>query len=220
MDSNPKPSLWLGQPLHYLALAALLSLTWFLWVKIGRPFPFLFWLAISVPIVHQIFVWLTWRMKLKSKAESKALGFKAYLIIFFFLLIARPITIFLLAWADRDTIGLDTFTRMIISVVFFVPAIYTMYSVKKYFGFVRAAGADHFEDKYRSMPLIKKGMFKYSDNSMYVFGFLMFWGISIAFDSKAGLLASLFAHAYIWIHYFATEKPDMDYLYGEQKRNN
>ena len=214
MDSNHPPNLWSGQLVHLSALALLLPLTGFLWVKIGSPFPFLFWLTIGVPILHQVFVWLTWRMELKSQAVSNSMGFKAYLVVFFVLLIGRPIAFLFLAWADRETLGLDIVPRIIISLAFLVPAIYTMYSVKKYFGFLRAAGADHFEEKYRSMPLVKKGMFKYSSNSMYVFGFLMFWGITIAFDSKASLLARAFGHVYIWVHYFATEKPDMKYLYG------
>lgn len=215
MSSQPPPSLWSGQLLHFVALTSLLLLTWFLWVKIGQPFPILFWLAISVPIAHQVFVWITWRMELKSKAISNSIGFTSYLIIFFVLLIGRPIVLLLLAWADSESLGLGLVPRIIVSLVLFVPSMYTMFSVKKYFGFLRASGGDHFDLKYRNMPLVKKGIFKYSGNSMYVFGFLMFWGIAIAFDSKAAILASAFCHVYIWIHYFATEKPDMDYLYSD-----
>jgi protein-S-isoprenylcysteine O-methyltransferase Ste14 len=216
MDKNPSPSLWSGQFLHLVALVVLLGLTWVLWTKIVRPFPFLFWLSISVPIAHQVFVWVTWRIELKSQAVTNSIGIKMYLVIFFILLISRPIAFLLLAWADRESLGLDIIARTIISAAFLLPAVYTMYSVKNYFGFVRAAGADHFDEKYRKMPLVKKGMFKYSTNSMYVFGFLMFWGFAIAFDSKAALLAGAFGHAYIWVHYLATEKPDMNYLYGER----
>ena len=32
--------------------------------------------------------------------------------------------------------------------------------------------------------------------------------------SSSALLVAAFSHVYIWIHYFATEKPDMQYLYG------
>lgn len=213
MNKHQPPSLWSGQLLHFLTLAMLLGLTWFLWTKLGGPLPFLFWLTISVPIAHQVFVWATWRIELRSQAVSNLMGFRTYKVIFFVLLIGRPVAFLFLAWADRASFGLETVPRAIISIALLLPAMYTMYSVKKYFGFLRAAGADHFDIKYRDMPLVKKGMFKYSSNSMYVFGFLMFWGIAIAFDSKAALLASAFSHAYIWVHYFATEKPDMNYLY-------
>jgi len=213
MDNNYPPNVWSGQLLHFLALAVLLSLTWFFWIEIGRPFPFLFWLTISIPIVHQVFVWLTWRMELNSKVVTNSIGFNTYLIIFFLLLIARPITFIFLAWADYGSLGFDIAVRIIISLALLLPALYTMYSIKKYFGFIRAAGADHFSEEYHTMPLVKKGIFKYSSNSMYVFGFLIFWAIAIAFDSKVALLASAFGHAYIWVHYYATEKPDMDHLY-------
>jgi len=118
--------LWSGQLLHFLALAVLLSLTWFLWIKIGRPFPSLFWLTISVPIVHQIFVWLTWRMELKSQAVSNSMGFKTYLVIFFLLLIGRPLTLFLLARIDQGSLGMENLPRTIISVALFVPAMYIL----------------------------------------------------------------------------------------------
>lgn len=216
MDKNPSLNLWSGQLVHLVALIVLLVMTWFVWIKIGSPFPFLFWLTISVPIAHQVYVWLTWRIELKSQAVTNSIGMKIYLVIFFILLISRPITFLFLAWADRESLGLEMVLRTIISMAFLLPAIYAMYSVIKFFGFVRAAGADHFDEKYRNMPLVKKGMFKYSSNSMYVFAFLMFWGIAIAFDSKAALLAGAFSHAYIWVHYWATEKPDMTYLYGER----
>lgn len=94
---------------------------------------------------------------------------------------------------------------------------YTMLSIKKLFGFRRAAGADHFKSEYRTMPLVKKGIFQYTDNAMYVFGFFIFWAMSIGFNSSAALLVSGFSHISIWIHYYATEKPDMEYLYGKSE---
>ncbi len=38
--------------------------------------------------------------------------------------------------------------------------------------------------------------------------------VAPAFNSAAALTVAAFSHAYIWVHYFATEKPDMDFLYG------
>ena len=40
----------------------------------------------------------------------------------------------------------------ILAKVIFVPGAYTMYSVKKYFGFLRAAGADHFDQNIEICP--------------------------------------------------------------------
>ena len=50
-----------------------------------------------------------------------------------------------------------------------------MYSVVHYFGIDRAYGIDHFEPElYRNKTFVKQGMFKYTDNAMYKFGFLDF----------------------------------------------
>ena len=37
-------------------------------------------------------------------------------------------------------------------------------------------------------------------------------------SSQAALLAAAFNHAYIWVHYFCTELPDMKRIYGDQLR--
>jgi len=188
-----------------------------LWEKIGKPFPFLFWITISIPIIHQLYVWVTWRLELRSKTVSRVIGFRPYLVIFFILLIGRLVPFLMLCWANRESLGLEILPRLVLSILLLLPALYTMYSVKTYFGFTRAAGADHFELAYRNLPIVKRGIFKFSSNSMYVFGFMMFWAMAITFDAKAALLASAFGHIYIWIHYFSVEKPDMNYLYDSQK---
>jgi protein-S-isoprenylcysteine O-methyltransferase Ste14 len=64
------------------------------------------------------------------------------------------------------------------------------------------------------MPLVNEGIFRYTRNGMYGPGFLVFWGMAVACDSTGALLAAAFAHAYIWVHHLATEKPDMDAIYG------
>jgi protein-S-isoprenylcysteine O-methyltransferase Ste14 len=103
-------------------------------------------------------------------------------------------------------------------VVLAVPGIWAGYSAKRYFGMVRATGADHFDAKYREMPLVREGIFRFTSNAMYLYAFLLFWAVAVGFDSSATLLAAAFAHAYIWVHYFATEKPDMDAIYGQGAR--
>ncbi|MBW1863973.1 MAG: hypothetical protein JRJ02_16685 [Deltaproteobacteria bacterium] len=89
-----------------------------------------------------------------------------------------------------------------------------MYSAKRYFGMVRAAGADHFDPRYRDMPFVKEGIFRFTSNGMYLYAFLLFWAIAIGFNSITALTVAAFSHAYIWVHFYATEKPDMDFLYS------
>ena len=40
------------------------------------------------------------------------------------------------------------------------------------------------------------------------------WGIALFAGSLAALAAALFQHAYIWVHYYCTEAPDMALIYG------
>lgn len=89
-----------------------------------------------------------------------------------------------------------------------------MYSVARYFGLGRATGLDHFDLSYRTMPLVKKGIFKYSSNAMYTFAIPVFWSFGLLAGSEGALLLALFNHLFIWVHYYCTEKPDMDYIYG------
>ncbi len=49
---------------------------------------------------------------------------------------------------------------------------------------------------------------------MYAFVFLGLWGIAIIGRSQAALAVALFQHAYIWVHWYCTEQPDLVVLYG------
>jgi protein-S-isoprenylcysteine O-methyltransferase Ste14 len=95
-----------------------------------------------------------------------------------------------------------------------VPVLYLLYSVGRYFTFERAFGADHFDPAVRMLPLVRAGIFRFTPNAMYVFGFLLLWIPALWWGSAAGLAAAIFNHAYIWVHYVATERPDLRRLYG------
>lgn len=104
--------------------------------------------------------------------------------------------------------------RIVVAALLAVPSLYLFYSVARYFGFIRAAGADHFDPGYRSMPLVRDGIFRYSRNSMYVYGLLVLWIPGIIAAAPAAILVAAFQHAYIWVHYYCTELPDMRRIYG------
>jgi hypothetical protein len=107
-----------------------------------------------------------------------------------------------------------------LGLLLFIPFAYTMYSVFNYFGIDRAYGIDHFDPSYRNKPFVKQGMFKYTDNAMYKFGFLILWAIALAFLSKAALLVAAFSHVYIWVHYYFTELPDTQHIYGSRSKES
>jgi hypothetical protein len=214
-NSRALSLIWVGQPMHFISLTGLIVITAMAWSYMGRPFPIAFWTAVALPIVHQVFVWLAWRLELRCAGTSGSLGFHGYLVVFFVLFFARFLSLGFLAWVDRGSMNLSPITTIILTVLFCLPGLYAGYSVGRYFGMARAAGADHFDSYYRDLPLVKEGIFRFTKNGMYLYAFLLFWAIAIGFNSTAALAVAVFSHVYIWVHYFATEKPDMVYLYGE-----
>lgn len=177
------------------------------------------WLAIAllIPIAHQVFVWFAWRSELCWAAMTSWQGTRAfplYQVGFFVLFLGRPTTLILLAVADHDSFVLPVSTRILVCLFLSLPAGYTVYSVVRYFGLSRATGADHFDESTRQLPLVTQGIFRYSRNPMYTFGFFTFWIIAIAAASWSALVVAAFSHAYIWVHYLGTERPDMRLIYG------
>lgn len=218
MKSTRKPpTLWTGQLLHFVSLIAILTLVWYGWDRLTRPFPIAFWSAIAVPVVHHVYVWLAWRLELKSRFISRTIGFRGYMVGFFLLFAGRFLSLMTIAWLDRSSLGLHLLPQTLLAVILGLLGLYAMYSVVRYFGFERAAGADHFDPQYRALPLVKEGIFRFTNNGMYLFAFLLFWAVALVFNSIAALIVAAFSHAYIWIHFYATEKPDMAFLYDSVK---
>lgn len=179
------------------------------------------YIAIASPIIHQVYVFICWYLELYHQSITKTFGksgFTYYKIGFAILIISRPISIALLAISNANTLDVYPVFSYLVAIILLIPSVYLFYSVKKYFGMDRAFGIDHFEpEKAKSYPLIKKGIYKYTSNGMYVYGFFMLWVIAILFRSRAALLIAAFNHLYIWVHYFYTEKPDMDYIYCKKE---
>ena len=136
-------------------------------------------------------------------------------MFFIVFLLARPIAIIILAISNANSYALNVPLRIIIAVIFIIPVVYLLHSIMKFFGFKRAMGIDHFDPSYKDLPMVTEGIFKYTSNAMYVFGFLVMWLPGFIWASKAALLSAAFSHLYIWVHYFTVEKPDMKVIYGE-----
>jgi len=178
-----------------------------------------FLLALVVPVVHQVYVLLCWRAELLHQAISRrwgGRGFRYYRVGFAILILLRPVSILLLAVANARTLDLGWQEALLISLLLFAPAAWLFYSVRRYFGIDRAFGIDHFQPQtYRHAPMVKKGIFRYTSNGMYWFGFLALWIPGVLLRSEAALVAALFNHLYIWVHFYFTELPDMKFIYGE-----
>ena len=177
---------------------------------------FWFWLSIGIVIIHQLYVWFIWRTELHLKLISKWFGKRAFLVwtIFFnILFVSRFLFVFILAYANRGTWNVNPVLGWVLTIIILIPAIYTFYSIKKYFTFKRALGIDHFDPSCRQLGLVRKGIFKYTSNAMYVFGVMIVWIPALIFASKAALISALFNHAYLWVHYYTSELPDMKRIY-------
>ena len=216
------------QWLHAVLLAVLLAgMAWasghegmqagMLW---GISTPAWLWLAVALAVTHQVYVWFCWRMQLHASLLTRvfgALGFPLYAVVFSILLISRVVVIFILALANRDTLAVDLTVLRILAMIALIPAVYLIYSVQRYFTFTRACGIDHFDASYRSLPFVRSGIFRFTRNGMYTFGMLLLWVPALWYASRAALCMALFSHIYIWVHYYATELPDIKRIYGEDR---
>jgi hypothetical protein len=182
-----------------------------------------FALCLGVAVIHQVYVWIAWRAQLGWKVFTRVFGegdFAAYNAVFFPLLVLRAVLVAAISVADARSLRLPTGLALGLGALLSVPALYTGWSVGRYFGFARAAGGDHFRRRFREMPLVHQAAFAWTPNAMYTLAFLGLWSIALLTRSHAGLVAALFQHAYIWVHYLCTEEPDMELLYGSRRTSN
>jgi len=134
-------------------------------------------------------------------------------LFFLPLLIARPILQIGLSISNRGTLPISPLTACLFGFILLIPAVYALHSAVHYFGLVRAIGGDHFRESYRHLPFVKQGAYRWSDNAMYGLVFLGLWSIALFTRSQAALGMALFQHAYIWVHMYCTEEPDMNWIY-------
>ncbi|MCR9136538.1 MAG: phosphatidylethanolamine N-methyltransferase family protein [Alphaproteobacteria bacterium] len=221
------PLVFEGQLTHAACLAALLAVA--IWAAgrgnamdgafLGMSTLVWFVLLLADAIVHQIFVWIAWRLELHGKLLTRWFGdteraFRFYAVLFAVLFAARFVIVTVLAVANRGTLDLAPWLGLLIAAIIAVPAAYLFYSVKTYFSFRRAFGIDHFDPEARTWPMVREGIFRFTSNGMYVFGIGALWIPALALQSQAALIGAAFSHAYIWVHYFTVEKPDMRRIYA------
>lgn len=200
----------------YLAVPALDGSTW-----LGISDSSWFYAALIVAIVHQVVGWFVFRTQLVFALFSRLFGKYDMMVwgsIFFPLLLLRVILLIALGLADAGSLGSLRGIQIVLGLTLLLPALYTGWSIGQYFGVPRALGGDHFRSSYRELPLVREGAFKYSSNAMYTFAFLALWAIALLTGSRAALAGALFQHAYIWVHMYCTEAPDMRVIYGRQNQ--
>lgn len=99
-----------------------------------------FWLAIAIPVIHQVYVWLIWRFELYKGSFTKRYGlklsFKIYAIGFSLLFGSRLIAIIILAYSNKGTLHINPIFSYVLALLITPLVIYLFYSVKKYFTIV------------------------------------------------------------------------------------
>jgi Phospholipid methyltransferase len=176
------------------------------------------YLAIAAGIFHQSMVAVVWRLQLHFALMTRLFGANALKVwgaMFLPFLFLRPILVIMAGIADANSLGGSRNFNLLVGALLVVLAGWGANSVIRYFTIPRALGGDHFEDKYLNMPMVNKGAFKYSPNAMYGIVFMGFWGIALLTNSWNALVLALFQHAYIWVHMYCTEDPDMQVLYKD-----
>lgn len=174
--------------------------------------------AIVVALFHQSMVAVVFRLQLHLNIMVRMFGdnaLKIWGVMFLPYLLARPLLLLMAGLADTGSLGGSRSLQLIVGTLLMLPAIWGMHSVIKYFTINRALGGDHFYDKYANMPMVTEGIFKYSSNAMYSFVFLGLWGIALLTGSWNALVLALFNQAYIWVHMYCTEDPDMRIIYAK-----
>ena len=176
-------------------------------------------LLIGIVVIHQVLVWLVFRGQICYSTFTRMFGradLTVWGILFFPFLIARPLVLLGVGLSDCNSLGISRPLEIGVGVVLLIPVVYTLWSVGRYFGVERALGGDHFREKYGHMPMVREGAFKYNSNAMYSYVFLGLWAIALFCGSRAALGLALFQHAYIWVHVYCTENPDIEILYGPE----
>ncbi len=229
--SNEKPEVstnhfFVGQFQHLLLLILLVLGTIFLaqpsldhskWLGISETTWFC--ASLFIVILHQVIGWLVFRSQLCFSLLSRIFGkydLTVWGLIFIPFLLLRPLLTLGLGMADFGSMNGFRALQIVFGLILMIPVSYTLWSIHMYFGIPRALGGDHFRQEYREMLFVRKGAFKYSSNAMYTFVFLIFWAIALFTGSVAALAIALFQHAYIWVHWYCVEEPDMQVIYGDR----
>ncbi len=121
----------------------------------------LFWLATAVPVIHQSYVWLIWRLELFYSLFTSRLGLQKvitmYAIGFSILFVSRLISITAVALSDQYSLAVHPLLAYLTAAVILPVVMYLFYSVKRYFTIERSYGIDHFDKNYNE-PYVKKGI--------------------------------------------------------------
>lgn len=160
---------------------------------------------------------LVWRLQLHHGAISARFGrwgFVVFRIVFPLIVGTRMLLVIPIAQSAPNTLPIHPVVFWVLVLGPMPLILWACHSVAFYFGFTRATGADHFDASYCSKTLETRGIFKYVRHPMYAVILLLLYHPGLYYESLLGLIAAACHHAFVWCHYYCTEKPDMREIYG------
>ncbi len=207
--------MWRRQGLHVLLTAAV-------FVAVAALIPdatHRVWIAMSACVLHQAWVVAWWRPELHGKRVTARfgypLGFRLFQVGFAALAFVRVSTVWWLAMAEPGGAMLPDPWRAVAVGVMAVAFVSIMASVKLTFGMERAFGLDHWEpERCRELGYVARGLHRWVPNAMYVFAPSVLFVAAIGWGSYPALVVCLANWALLWVHYYCTEKPDLETIYG------
>ena len=167
--------------------------------------------------LFQAWVAFFWRMELYGDWVSETLGKRGFLIHqigYGILGIIRFALLIPICLSTAKTLMLSPLLSASIIIITTPLILWALYSATVYFGYRRASGADHFDHAYRERAFEKKGLYRYAPNVMYSVVLLGLYHAGLFWLSTLGLVVAAAHHAFVWVHYYCTEKPDMQAIYG------
>ena len=191
--------------------AAVLGLTCSQWIRLG-------WIAAGL---HQFWIAMMWRLELHGGRVSRAFGpfaFTLHRIGFLLFGFVRANVVFPVALASCGTLSLPDGVRFPLLAVGVPLALWALHDTVRYFGISRAMGADHFDPSYRRRGFERKGLFGHLNNVMYVVVLTYFYHPGLVWNSAPALVVAACQHAFVWTHYWCTERPDLAAIYGTRTR--
>ncbi|MBI2070669.1 MAG: hypothetical protein HYT79_08715 [Elusimicrobia bacterium] len=162
---------------------------------------------------------IIWRLELHRGYVHRTMGgtgFPLFRFFFAVIIITRMLLVIPISKTSAGTLPIPPALFWILILAPLPLIIWACVSVLLYFGFIRATGADHFDPAYKKRGLETRGIFKYIRNPMYAVILLLLYHPGLYFQSFLGLVAAACHHAFVWCHYFCTEKPDMKKIYGDK----
>jgi len=187
-----------------------------IWGLTCREWAALSWLFAGL---FQGWIAVAWRCELYGGIVGTRFGprgFRLFQVGFVLLGFCRFVPLVPLSMASARTLPLSRDLSWILIAATTPFILWALHTILCHLGFDRATGADHFFPEFRGSAPLKDGLFRYVNNPAYTVGLLALYHPGLLWLSAPGLVVAACHHALVWTHYYCTEKPDLEHIYGRR----